>query len=275
MALVSVVEQCLLVGGVAGRTMREYLEHRRDLARYLLAPRKTLVLVLCAMRSGSTLLKAVLGMAPDVSHLPEIRFHHLRTNAFDFYARFCHLAAEPIIVLKHPVWFTDAIGSFEVPRLRRIRLVCLMRDCYPTLCSIKTMPGNDKPDDSGLIDYWVRCTSQVLTKHGEAGGRGRCIRYEDLIADPVAVSARLFRFIGSSKSEGVQEYVPPAAGEWQWGSDDGSEKIRTRKVQAAVFPHDPELLARVESDSRVMALRAQLGYAEVRRNEVREQCAKI
>ncbi len=241
--------------------MREYFEYRRDFCRYLCAPRKTLVLILCTMRSGSTLLKAMLGAASDVSHLPEVHFHQLRTSAFDFYTRFCRLAPEPIIVLKHPVWFTDSIGTFPVPKLSRIRMICLVRDCYPTLCSIKTMPGSDTPTNRELIAYWLRYTSQIVTKHGEAGALGRCIRYEDLVADPVTVSADLFKFIGSKMTHGVKEYVPPMGGEWQWGVDDGSDKIRSREVQpATTLDQDPELLALIEADVRIAELRARLGY---------------
>ncbi len=241
--------------------MREYFEHRRDFCRYLLAPRKTLVLILCTMRSGSTLLKAMLGTAPDVSHLAEVQFHQLRTNDFDFYTRYCRLASEPIIVLKHPVWFTDTISTFEVPRLNRFRMIGLVRDCYPTLCSIKAMPGTDKPADSELIAYWLRYTAQIVTKSGEAGARGRYVRYEDLVADPVTISAALFKFIGSNMTQGVSAYAPPTGGEWQWGGDDASEKIRSRQVQpATTLGQDPELLALVKADQRIAELRKRLGY---------------
>lgn len=241
--------------------MREYFEHCGDFYRYLRAPRKTLVLILCTMRSGSTLLKAMLGTAPDVSRLSEVQFHQLRTNKFDFYNQFASVAPEPIIVLKHPVWFTDSIGGFAVPTLSRIRVISLVRDCYPTLCSIKAMPGCGERSNHDLIAYWLRCTSHIVTKYGEAGAHGRCVRYEDLIADPVGVSLDLFQFIGSKMRKGVKEYVAPASGDWRWGGDDGSDKIRSRVVQPArALAHAPALMTLIESNPRVAELRARLGY---------------
>jgi hypothetical protein len=40
----------------------------------LFAP-KSFVFIASAQRSGSTLLKALMAAAPDVSHLPEVPFH--------------------------------------------------------------------------------------------------------------------------------------------------------------------------------------------------------
>lgn len=241
--------------------LREWFVHRRDAWRYLRSPRRSLVLIICTMRSGSTLLKAILGAAPDVSHLPEVPFHQLRTNDFDFYTRFCTLAPEPIVVLKHPLWFTDVILEFTVPRLRRVRVIALVRDCYPTLCSIKAMPGDDTPDDATLVEYWLRSTTAIVHKATSAGARGLVLRYEDLAAQPLEVSAALFRFIGSRKRDGLRQYTPPSTGEWRWGTDDGSANIRSGEVRPpADHDGDAALLARIEADERVARLRARLGY---------------
>ena len=160
---------------------RDFLFHFGDALKYYAAPRKTLVLVLSTMRSGSTLLKALLGQAADVSHLQETRFHQLRTNRFDFYNHFCRLDEARIIVLKHPVWFSDALGTFEIPLLPSIRVISLVRDCQPTVLSLRKMKDNQQRSDDELIAYWCKYTNQILTKHDESGQRGVLIRYEDLV----------------------------------------------------------------------------------------------
>lgn len=241
--------------------MRKTLNHCRNLLRYVLGPRKTLVLVLCTMRSGSTLLKALLGEAPDVSHLPEVRFIGPVESDLDFYARFSGLAPERIVLLKHPLWFKNGIAQFTVPALDRIRLVGIVRDCYPTLCSIKAMPRDDIPADADLIDYWLDSTTQILARYREAGARGRCVRYEDLVANPVAETQALFEFMGSTMHHGVTQYSRPQHGEWEWGSDDGGPKIRSLEVTASTEPaRDESLLALIDGDERVARLRKELGY---------------
>ena len=246
---------------MTGSPALEQVAKLPDLWRYLAAPRKRLVLMLSTMRSGSTLLKALLGAAPDVSHLPEVRFHHLNLNKYAFYNRFCRLADEPIIVLKHPVWFTDPIHRFPIPPLARIRVLCLVRDCYPALASVKAMPGEAIPTDEVLVRYWVDTVERILVKHDRLGERSRLVRYEDIVQDPVPVTRTLFQFIGSKMPDGVATYAPPDGDAWTWGHDDGGDKIRTREVLGDdASPQDPALLEIIRDNQAVVALRARLGY---------------
>jgi len=56
---------------------------------FYIFPRKTIVLIVSSMRAGSTLLKALLAEAPDVSNLPEFNFNaYAKYNKFRFYFEF-------------------------------------------------------------------------------------------------------------------------------------------------------------------------------------------
>ena len=237
------------------------LENPLEFGRYLLAPRKKLVLILSTMRSGSTLLKALLGAAPDVSHLSEVKFHHLQMNRYAFYNRFHALAPEPIVVLKHPAWFTDPINRFAVPKLPCVRLLCLVRDCYPTLLSLKSMPDSDTRSDEYLVEYWVKMTRRILNKLEQHESRSRLVRYEDLVEHTIETSLELFRFVGSTMKTGVATYSRPDGGAWTWGSDDGGDKIRSREIRAThSHADDPALLECINRHPEVAALRERLDY---------------
>ena len=58
-----------------------------DLFVYHVLPPKTVVLIMCSMRSGSTLLKALLAEADDVSHLPEVNYKEYSSNTYSFYSQ--------------------------------------------------------------------------------------------------------------------------------------------------------------------------------------------
>ena len=72
-----------------------------------------IVCVASTMRSGSTLLKALLAEASDVSNLPEQNFQKFVSDA-QAADKIAALDDNPIIVLKRPGWYNE-IGSY--PRL--------------------------------------------------------------------------------------------------------------------------------------------------------------
>ena len=55
--------------------------------------RKKFVLLLSTMRSGSTLLKALLANAPDISHLPEVDWQQQADTLYSWYAYFSRLSS--------------------------------------------------------------------------------------------------------------------------------------------------------------------------------------
>ena len=66
---------------------------------YFFYPRKKLVMIVSTMRSGTTLLKALMAEAEDVSNLPETKFTR-STNPYLTYYDFFRSSRKKIIVLK-------------------------------------------------------------------------------------------------------------------------------------------------------------------------------
>ncbi len=202
-------------------------------------PRKTFVLLLSAMRSGSTLLKALLAEAPDIEQIPEVEFQ-VRGNRFYVYQRFYRLSPLPIVVLKHPANYSDFRTYPRLPR-GEFKIIRLVRNPLDTLLSLRGMNPHlevEKSDEE-LMDYWAT-TQENLARLQHP--RMATVRYEDLIEQPKAVTARLFAFIGSQQREGVDHYHKPRNYEWQWRKDDGGEVIkslRVQKVEKDYTPHRP------------------------------------
>ena len=232
---------------------------------------KTVALLLSTMRSGSTLLKALLATAPDISDLPETnfqRFRHPHTHR-----RLYALAPEPILLLKRPAWFNELNRYPQLPELPDLRRIVLIRDAYANVLSIRRMLFRKAPllqrldlGNRFLVEnYWSRITTR-LSRLAAADPAGTVlVRYEDVVADPTKQTARLFAFLGSEQTEGTATYEAPADYDWRWGRDDGSEHIksltvrRTRQITYA----DQNLLRAIKRSGAAMALRRQLGYPEL------------
>ena len=89
------------------------------------------------------------------------------------------------------------------------------------------------------------------------------VRYEDLITNPVETTGIIFRFIGSQQEEGVEYYRKPADFEWEWGTDDGGEKIRTLKVDRNALSDkkpDQDLEKIIQSSQKAVFLRKIFDY---------------
>ena len=224
------------------------------------------------MRSGSTLLKALLGEAEDVSHLAEVNFQRFaRVPSEEAARRIAELSPGKIVVLKRPAWHHEVATYPKLPSLASLRCVSLVRDAYPTVRSLRRMSlGRWLGDRSGplwnswLVNrYWAPVTQRLIDVATELGPRGRIVRYEDVVGDPKGVTADLFRWMGSQRSEGVDSYsAPETSGGWRWGRDDGSERIRSRRVQPPREHPQEELgLSRViENSPAANRIRRQLGY---------------
>lgn len=232
------------------------------------SPSPRVVAIASTMRAGSTLLKALLAEAKDVSNLPEVNFQRYAGGRRG--AALTRLAAEPIVVLKRPAWYHE---SGRYPRLAESdpnwRAILLVRDAYETILSLRKMSFGRWADSVGswanafLRNYWCEVTMRLINANERLGGRGRLVRYEDLVAEPLDQTAALFKFIGSQQAEGVDCYQSPKDYRWKWGQDDGGPKIKSLRVQPAK-PHDypdRKLLHGLASSDRVRQLRRRLGYA--------------
>lgn len=218
-------------------------------------PRKQFVIILSSMRSGSTLLKALLAEAPDIEQIPEADFQ-IPGNRFYVYARLYKLSPSPIVVLKHPSNYSDFRTYPRLPK-GEFKLIRLARNPLDTILSLQKMNevlGEEKATEA-LIDYW--CTTyENLSRVRHAHLID--VAYEALVTQPRVVTQRLFLFIGSVQKKGVDRYHKPATYEWTWKKDDGGEVIRSLKVQKVSknYAAHRHLLEQLQSEPRVQSLMA-------------------
>lgn len=203
---------------------------------YHLLPRQNLVCLVSAMRSGSTLLKALLGQAPDVSHLEEYNFALLNAeNKYLSYLKLKDISKEKIILLKRPRWFTDK----NYPRIPSIdaKVIILYRDVVGVVKSLSKRWPEKNLDE--LIEYWTKTYESVL-RNLEKYPKDQCfyVNYSELLKHPEKTTRELFCFIESSQKTGVSSYNPPGEEGWKWGKDDGSENIKKMTVQPEPKPDE-------------------------------------
>ncbi|MGM5483751.1 MAG: sulfotransferase family protein [Nanobdellota archaeon] len=191
---------------------------------------KNKIVILSAMRSGSTLLKAILGSARDVSHLPEVDFQ--KEKNVKKYNKLCE---ESIIVFKKPAWFNEIFDYPKLVRKRRFKKIILYRNPFDCIYSLKKMMHVNKiPLINGFFNwflvyiYWYSVYDNLYKKY-KKDEEALFISYDDFIKYPVKISKKLFYFIGSNKKSGTDKYNMHQKG-WKWGIDDNSIKIKTGKV---------------------------------------------
>ncbi len=229
---------------------------------------RTVAVLLSTMRSGSTLLKALLAQAPDVSDLPETDFQKYQGPAAA--AQIGALSEEPILLLKRPGWFTD-IGRYpKMPDVPQVKRIVLVRDAYANLLSVRKMMFRHVPwlQRSGwgnrfLVDrYWTGVNRRLLRMVQADAAHTRLVRYEDVLVDPVGETARLFAFLGSAQTEGINTYRKPRGYDWRWGRDDGGAVIKSLQVQAPrdITYDDRKLLAAIRDSAAARNLRQELGF---------------
>lgn len=241
------------------------LSHIRLLAYTLLgwltyrnSKKRACVLVLSSMRTGSTLLKSLLGQASDVSLLDEFNFiTYANHNRYFFHWLVSRLSDRRIRVLKKP--FNNV--PQDKPLYGRVQLpgvlhIVLYRNPYETLLSLKALQGKYGYrvfGDQECVDYWCDTYEAIFT-NTDTSRHTLGVCYEELTRQPADVSRRIFRFIGSTHESGVERY---GAHDWKKGRDDDSDKIRSGAVQQAQ-PADPQkdpgLYAAIQASPRVTLL---------------------
>ena len=190
---------------------------------------RRIVVLLSTLRAGSTLLKALLAEADDVSNLPEVNFQRFRSPQ-SAWQQVTALHDSPIIVLKRPAWYHEVLSYPRLPAVDAVKAIILVRDVYETIVSLRQMTFGKlttlmAPLVNGyLVHYWARVTERLCDLREELGDRAYLIRYEDLVTNPQETTQTLFTFIGSHRTAGVEKYREPDNFQWQWGHDDGGPK---------------------------------------------------
>jgi len=228
---------------------------------------KTIAVELSTMRSGSTLLKALMSAATDISSLPEIDFQKFRSpDAVDQISALCQ---ERIIVLKRPAWFNETRTYPKLPNVAKAKRLILARDVHTNVASLRKMTFRKaEPIIPKFVDrwmarkYWAGVYGSLLDQFPDDGVNTIWIRYEDLCADPIKWTEKLFAFLGSEHTEGVDSYPKPKDYDWKWGTDDGGEKIKSLKVVPSKVPQSSlDILECVKTIPEVAHVRSKLGYA--------------
>ncbi len=233
--------------------------------QYHLGRRKRIVVVLSSMRSGSTLLKSLLGQAPDISLLDEFHFiPYARRNKYFFYHLVSRLSDKPIVVLKKPYNnVPEHLELYGKTPLEDALTIVLYRGPYETLLSLKALQarkGYGVFDDERCVKYWCD-TYRAILENVAIGPRTLFVRYEDLTTHPRERTEQIFRFLGSSQEAGIGGY---GAYDWRSGLDDDSDKIRSGSVQRAEPADpakDPGLYAEIQQSAEVARLLDRLSRA--------------
>ncbi len=143
-------------------------------------PPQTFVLCLSTMRSGSTLLKALLGQAPDIAHLPEYNFQRYHRHPFRWYHHAARQSNLPIVFFKQPAPVRDCThypllpNPAALPRARFYYLI-LVRDPAPTVASLLHMHRDQQllteltPAD--WLAYWGTTYTGILNSLDRRGVR--------------------------------------------------------------------------------------------------------
>jgi len=228
--------------------------------RFYFKPKKEIVLITGCMRTGTTLLKALMAEADDVSHLSEVSFgRYAAAHAYFALFSIYSLSEKRIIVLKQPVWF-DCYEDVPFERqFLRIKIIITVRHPYDTVLSLKNMPPERTYTE--LVEYWSRTMDHILSDQRLLSHDVLFLKYEEVVKNPLTETERIFKFIGSSRSEGVSSYGTSKF-EWKWGKDDGGEKIKTGKVQEIKnASHKPEVSELLKNNKEILELAKKFNYS--------------
>lgn len=179
---------------------------------------RQLVYILSHMRAGSTLLKALLGNAEDVSHISE--FDHWEVDVKEV-NKTC---SEKIIVIKKPLGYR--VKDRESYFVGEGKIIRLTRNKQDVVRSMQKLPGLSDINPN-LISYAYDEVEEILDNLVKDRGDVIHVTYENILNDPIGITKQLFKFIGSKETKGYSTYESIG---WKWGTDDASEKIKSLRV---------------------------------------------
>lgn len=213
------------------------------------------------------MLKALLAEAPDISNLPEKDFQKFCGDR-QWNEKLQKLDEHPIIVLKRPGWYNEIKHYPSLPAIDGMKVIILVRDMYETVESLRKMTFRTlAPLVGPMVDgwlakrYWCGINRNLFERHQDDSIDSHLVRYEDLTANPLVETQKLFQFVGSQQSQGIDTYSKPADFRWRWGSDDNSDNIKSLKVQSRPpKPKSNSRLNRLLEHPKIAGLRSDLGY---------------
>lgn len=219
------------------------------------------VFILSAARSGSTLLRAILGSHSRLYAPPELPLMHLEARAE---TRWIQTSLKALYLTKeeldHMLWdrvLADALARSGKPVIvvktpsnvllwQRIavcwpdaRFIFLLRHPAAVVASLRASwdPGWH-PGRGGGIDEVVDDSLRYMTKVEEARRAlaGHTVRYESLTADPETVVGGLCRFLDVEFEPAMLDYGQFADARFGVGLGDNSVNIRSGRIQPATPP---------------------------------------
>ena len=160
--------------------------------------KKELVYVASSMRSGSTLLKALLGQAKDVSHLEEKQFllisRYKNFNKYiNYYKAYFFSYKHQVIVYKTPVWSLDKLEQYPYLPLSPVKLILLTRNPNDIVKSLIQMDYklNLYKDNESARNYVYLVYRRMSELYEDSQLQTKLVSYEELIRAPEIVSLNL------------------------------------------------------------------------------------
>ncbi len=231
--------------------------------KYHFYKKKQFILILSTMRSGSTLLKALLSNAPDIEQIPEA-FFQIDNNKYFTYNKFYKLSSSDVIVLKEPSHYPSFRNYPQFPNVE-FKTITLVRNPLDTIISLRKMNKelNTFLSDEELLNYWLITTENLINKKNRVNNI--TVIYENLIERPVEITKELFKFIGSVKKEGVDTYSRPEKYKWEWKKDDGGDVIKSLRVQKVEkdYSNEKSLINLICQNQRVLNVMKEFGIPQV------------
>lgn len=223
--------------------------------------KENFVFILSSMRSGSTLLKALLATRKDISNLPEIHFSQIE-NISD---------SSAIKVIKAPAYyneFDNYPGKIDID----VKIIVLIRNPYDTIMSLKKMNKEVGISENSslnsfqtLFSYWYYLYINIFDEISNNKNNIIVIRYEELVTNPIQITHSIFKFIKCQDSIGTDEYDFPKNYKWKWGKDDGGELIKKLKVKDFKRNRDKKELINLlkHNEDRILELLKLYGYKTI------------
>ena len=201
------------------------------------------VFVLCAGRSGSTLLRFVLDAHPDLACPPETRLPTLCAQLVQVWTQLAGETRDAPAAVAEPVRATigGMIGPYLARRGKRrycdkslgaaehasmlaqvfpmARFLCLYRHPMDVIASgLEATPwgltgfgfdsyaaGSPGNSVQALARYWTEHASAIHAVEQAYPARCHRVRYEDLVVDPQHVADGIFDALGVTRVEGIAE----------------------------------------------------------------------